>query len=113
VYAGTQCSDVRMKTLRATLVAFSLLSPLAVNAAESSGQTREAYPGYPGLSVAVDLAVVRPVCLGLTCAGVGLFTATVPFTLGHSSWKAARAWIGKPARWTFARPLGDWSEFQE
>jgi hypothetical protein len=102
-----------MKIIQAAIVALLISQQLPVRAEDGSSAVREAYPGYPGLSVGVDLVILRPVCLGLTCAGVGLFTATFPFTVGHSSWKAAKAWIGKPARWTFSRPLGDWSEFQE
>ena len=113
VYAEARCCDVAMKTFQAIMVALLVLRPFSVKAEETPVQAQEAYPGYPGLSVGVDLAIVRPVCLGLTCAGVGIFAATFPFTVGHSSWKAAKAWIGKPARWTFARPLGDWSEFKD
>jgi len=102
-----------MKTTSVALSLFLALQTVSIRAEEKNPAVREAYPGYPGVSIGVDLLVVRPLCLGLTCAGVGLFAATYPFTVGHSSWKAARAWIGKPARWTFAKPLGDWSEFQD
>ena len=102
-----------MKTIQATFVALLVLQTSFLRADEAVRRNHEAYPDYPGLSVGVDLTVVRPMCLGLTCAGVGLFAATLPLTFGHSSWKAAKAWVGKPARWTFARPLGDWSEFRD
>lgn len=102
-----------MKTIHVILVALLLQHPFSLLAEDPAKPSREAYPGFPGTSVGVDLAIVRPFCLGLTCAGVGLFAATLPLTFGHSSGKAAKAWVVKPARWTFARPLGDWSEFND
>ncbi len=65
-------------------------------------------------SVAVDVAVARPVGLALTIVGSALFIVSLPFTAAsHSVDKAAQALVVAPAKDTFTRPVGDLESFLE
>jgi hypothetical protein len=65
-------------------------------------------PEAPNSSVMlVDAVIGRPLGLASTIAGTGVFVVTLPFTLptcsaGEAGWGLA----GRPAGWTFMRPLG-------
>jgi hypothetical protein len=55
----------------------------------------------------VDALVGRPMGLGTTILGTGVFVVTLPFTAPSGDvGTAARALVGAPAGWTFLRPLG-------
>ena len=57
--------------------------------------------------MALDAAVARPMGLGTTVVGTGVFVATLPFTVASGDvGAAARGWVVNPAGWTFVRPLG-------
>jgi hypothetical protein len=57
--------------------------------------------------MAADVVLARPVGLGLTLGGTGLFLVTLPFSIPAGSVNdAARAFIVKPGGYTFVRPLG-------
>lgn len=59
-------------------------------------------------AMAFDVAVVRPVSLVATVAGTGLFIVSLPFSLlGHNTDKAGERLVAEPAKYTFARPLGN------
>ncbi len=63
-------------------------------------------------SVAVDVVVARPVTFALTVLGSALFVVSLPIaaTSGNVN-KAAKALVAAPAKDTFKRPLGDFSDF--
>ncbi len=63
-------------------------------------------------SVAVDVAVARPVGLAFTIVGTALFVVSLPFAAAsHSVDKAANSLVVAPAKDTFTRPLGDLEDF--
>ena len=65
-------------------------------------------PNPPSSSVmAVDGIIGRPLGLATTVAGTGLFLVTLPFSLtSQSTGEAAWGLVGRPAGWTFVRPMG-------
>ncbi len=57
--------------------------------------------------MAVDTIPGRPVGVAATAAGLGLFIASLPFTIPScSTGDAARGLVREPASWTFSRGLG-------
>lgn len=61
-----------------------------------------------------DVLLVRPTSLAATAIGTGLFVVSLPFSLlGMNADDAAAALIGKPAEYTFIRPLGDFQDAAE
>lgn len=59
-------------------------------------------------AMGVDVLVIRPLGLVATVAGAGLFVVSLPFSaLGRNTDEAAGQLVGAPAKYTFARPLGD------
>jgi hypothetical protein len=58
-------------------------------------------------AVGVDALIGRPVGLATTLLGVGLFIATLPFSVpSRSVDTAARGLVVDPGGWTFCRPMG-------
>jgi hypothetical protein len=58
--------------------------------------------------MAVDIVAVRPLGLVSTIAGCALYVVALPFSLPAGN--AASVWestVVKPAKFTFARPVGD------
>jgi hypothetical protein len=57
--------------------------------------------------VAADAVLGRPLGTALTIAGAGVFVLTLPFSVPSGSAREA-SWglVGRPACWTFKRPLG-------
>jgi hypothetical protein len=57
--------------------------------------------------VAVDAIIGRPLGLATTIGGTAVFLVTLPFSLtSQSTGEAAWGLAGRPAGWTFVRPLG-------
>lgn len=57
--------------------------------------------------VAADALIGRPLGLATTIAGTGVFLVTLPFSLtSDSTGESAWGLVGRPAGWTFVRPLG-------
>ena len=89
-------------------LALALLAAAAVVAGPAKAQDRLGWdqPNYG--EMAVDGFVVRPIGLVSTVLGTGAWIVTLPFSaLGGNAGEAARELIVRPARFTFARPLGD------
>jgi hypothetical protein len=65
-------------------------------------------PNPPASSVvAVDAILGRPLGLATTIAGTAVFLVTLPVSLpSESTSEAAWGLVGRPAGWTFVRPLG-------
>lgn len=94
--------------IKRTAVAFIVLSllvaPLNVMAAESLNHPKE----ISGGAMAADAIVVRPFGIVSVVAGFTLFVVSSPFSaLGGNIDKAWNAMVTKPAKFTFARPLGE------
>ena len=63
-------------------------------------------------SVAVDVAVARPVSFALTIVGSVLFVVSLPVAATSGCvGKAAHTLVAAPAKDTFTRPLGDFETF--
>ena len=57
--------------------------------------------------VAFDGLIARPLGLGTTIAGTGLFIVTLPFSIPSGSvGESARGMVARPGGWTFVRPMG-------
>jgi hypothetical protein len=64
-------------------------------------------------AVAADALIGRPLCFAATLVGTGLFIATLPIAVvSRSVNKSANALVVTPARLTFVRKLGDFSEME-
>jgi len=70
--------------------------------------TVKTQPGPPSSSrVAGDAVIGRPLGLATTIAGTGVFILTLPFSIcGGKVDESAWGLVGKPAGWTFCRPMG-------
>lgn len=72
----------------------------------------QAFDDYSPESMAADGLVVRPVCFAATVVGSAIFVVTLPFTaIAGKVGKTADTLVGKPARATFVRDMGDFSSF--
>jgi hypothetical protein len=65
-------------------------------------------PGSPSSGVvAADAVIGRPLGLATTIAGAAVYLVTLPFSAGsgHTN-EAGWGLVGRPAGWTFVRPMG-------
>ncbi len=68
---------------------------------------------YGAAAMAADAIVVRPVCLAATIVGSAFFVVALPFSaMSKSVKRTGNVLVGKPARATFTRPLGDMQALQ-
>jgi len=59
--------------------------------------------------IAGDFLLIRPIMLGITVIGAGVFIVTSPFTLiGRNFTRSAKVMVGEPATYTFGYPLGSY-----
>ena len=73
--------------------------------ADEANETSEA-PDSAGMML-LDAFLLRPLGLAATALGTAAFVVTLPFSLPtRSADDAAKALVVKPAKYTFARPLG-------
>lgn len=87
------------------LVVFLLMNTSSPVLAKS--ETQYAEPSASELFT--DFVVVRPTNLAATIVGTGFFIVTLPFTaMGGNAGHAGRILVVNPAKYTFARPLGDY-----
>ncbi|HSU53207.1 MAG TPA: hypothetical protein VLT36_04025 [Candidatus Dormibacteraeota bacterium] len=60
------------------------------------------------LDMAADVIIVRPACVVATAVGSALFVVALPFSaISKSVRKSAHAFVVRPAKAAFTRPLGD------
>jgi hypothetical protein len=75
------------------------------------------YKPSPIMVKVFDMAVVRPVMLGVTAFGLAAFVGSLPFTAtgvaGIDISKARENFVMYPFNYTFRRPLGDFSEQEQ
>lgn len=76
-------------------------------AAQAPGSLNEKEPS--AMAMATDLVLVRPLGLVSTVLGSAVFVVALPFTVFQENGveKTANKLIVEPARYTFARPLGE------
>ena len=96
------------KILKHTILIFIVVAlmtvPVSAFAAENLNQKKDISAG----AMAADTLAVRPLGFVSVVAGFGLFVISSPFSaLGGNIDKAWDAMVTKPAKFTFARPLGD------
>lgn len=86
----------------AVLVCTLLVTPALANV-QSQQQTHEA----DGVTMIVDLALLRPFGILATVLGSAAFIVALPFAaLGGNVGEAADKLVADPFRYTFVRPLG-------
>lgn len=89
-----------------SLAAILTMVACGARAGEPIGASAE----YPAYCVA-DAFIERPVGMVLTISGVGLFVATLPFSvLGGNAGEACSKLVERPFKYTFSRPLGRFEE---
>lgn len=87
----------------APILAFTLTLTVSPTGAQSRQPQPQPAPG----AVATDLLLARPGGLAATALGAVIFVVGLPFTLINGSTdQSAQALMGKPAEYTFSRPLG-------
>ncbi len=73
-----------------------------------SANSALALEDYGPAAMVADAIVVRPACLAATAIGGAFFVVSLPFSaMSKSVKKSADVLVGKAARATFTRPLGD------
>jgi hypothetical protein len=76
----------------------------------SSAPSARAFDDGSYEAVATDVIVVRPLCFVATILGSALFVISAPVAaISGSTSKTADALVGRPARATFTRPMGEMS----
>ncbi len=87
----------------------AILLAAVVTAAPAVGMARdETITGDKGSDMLVDLVVVRPVGVVATVIGGVAFVVALPFTIPSGSvGTSAQEMVGRPAEYTFNRPLGE------
>ena len=89
------------------LMAAAIAAAVASTPAVAQGRD-EPITGDRGSDMLVDLVVLRPIGAVVTVIGAAAFVLSLPFTLPTGSTReAGREMVGKPAEYTFDRPLGD------
>ena len=67
-----------------------------------------------GISAIGDVVVVRPVSLVATVLGSVFFVVALPFAAASKSTKeTANLLVVEPAQFTFTRPVGDFSSYDD
>jgi|UniRef100_A0A7C5ENP0 hypothetical protein len=92
----------------AGLVAVAVILPGSAGQAQQGYYYFQRYEPEPSAAwMMYDTLFERPIGIAGTVAGIGMFAGTLPLTLATgTSGDAARAFIERPARWTFQRRLG-------
>jgi hypothetical protein len=93
------------QTLRKTTVMLSMVAILATTFPNAAFAGRIDEPPTP--AAMVGDVITRPIMLGATIIGTGLFLATLPFSLiGGNAGQAGDVLVVKPFQATFMRCLG-------
>ncbi len=92
--------------IAATLVVV-LLGTFSLVPAETTYAPQKQEEEVPALAMLADLVVLRPFGIAAMVMGTAAFIAALPFSLPTKSVeKVAQKLIVEPAKYTFARPLG-------
>ena len=97
-----------MPNVKKVLTAMSVMLMLAVSAPNMALANDRGTESGDDVSIILDLAVLRPVGLVATVAGLAIFIGSLPISLPTLSvGKAFNALVLSPAKYTFVRELGD------
>lgn len=103
---GVTCMNALRRKLSVYLVALVLCLPGVMPREAVASRTFDRAPTE--ISMVVDGLLVRPIGMAATVVGGAVFIVTLPFSLlGGNVSEASEALVVKPARYTFARPLGE------
>jgi hypothetical protein len=92
-----------MKRKLSIVLCVSLISMCGVNTSRASG-----------IAAIGDVVVVRPVSLVATVLGSVFFVVALPFAAASKSIKeTANTLVVEPAQFTFTRPVGDFSSYDD
>ncbi len=70
-----------------------------------------AFAQYEEPAMIADVLVVRPVSLAAIVVGAAFFIVALPFAITSGSVETvAQTLVGEPFRFTFTRPIGDFSQ---
>ena len=100
-----------LRTTAAVLALTTGLLALPANAEvvqeNTSGDTMYSVNAPSGYSMAGDILIARPLLIGATVIGAGLFIVSLPFSaLGGNVGEAANALVVEPGKEAFVRCLG-------
>jgi hypothetical protein len=99
-----QAASLNVPRMKAKLVTTICVLAISLGCAASSSASEDSGP----LTVATDAVVIRPACLVATVLGSAVFVVALPAAaISKSVKKTANTLVGKPAKATFTRPLGD------
>ena len=98
--------SIRSVTAVVLVVCFVLASPVYGRMLDPDAErAQKASAG----EIAGDILLIRPIMLGITIIGAGVFIVTSPFTLiGQNFTHSAKVMVGDPAMYTFGYPLGSY-----
>lgn len=97
-----------IKSLTAAVIAVCLVSTSPVYGGLLEPDAAKSQHASAG-RIAGDFLLIRPVMLGFTIIGTGVFIVTSPFTLiGRNFTHSAEVMVGEPAMCTFGYPLGSY-----
>ena|ERR1051326_5884039 len=95
------------------VLCLGLATPVLARESKCDNEKDHPYDPDP-LMMAGDVIIVRPGCLAATAVGTAVFVVALPVAaISGSVKKAACTLIGKPARATFTRRLGDMDALRE
>ena len=100
-----------LRTTAAVLALTTGLLALPANAEvvqeNTSGDPKYSVNAPSGYSMAGDILIARPLLIGATVIGAGLFIVSLPFSaLGGNVGEAANALVVEPGKEAFVRCLG-------
>lgn len=95
-----------VKRMTAVFIGAALLATLCTVPAQAQDrfEARDLTPE----SMAADAVIVRPLGICATALGTALWFVGLPFAaFGGNAEESFKTMVGKPAKFTFERPLGD------
>ncbi|NNG00329.1 MAG: hypothetical protein HKM93_13165 [Desulfobacteraceae bacterium] len=96
------------KIYKFTMIVLAIVLVLIPFCASAAVEFEEDDKDIQAGKMAADVLVVRPLSLAATLIGGGLFIISLPFSaLGGNTKEAYQRLLEDPAKYTFARPLGD------
>jgi hypothetical protein len=104
---GEMMNRHRRRIVLAALLMAALILPTAAAQAQDSSYFQRYEPEPSAAWMMLDTVAFRPAGIVTTVGGIGLLVGTLPITLATGTTQdAARAFVERPGRWTFQRPLG-------
>lgn len=102
---GKQLKSKSVSKIKSRLVIAASLLAMSVVSTPAIAKKLDERPST--MSMVADAVLVRPVLLGTTVVGTGLYVLTLPFSLiGGNAEEAGRQFVVVPFKATFVRCLG-------